>query len=125
MVRPNNNRQQNEMTPRSAGGGPTYVRGLAPPESVIRNLYEEFANEEEDDVPEVELDIGLDETFLEERFLEGLMNMTQNEYDDWLEAVVREINEEGSYSQTINYNQFMARPRPRMRLNATSRIRTQ
>tara|TARA_A200000159_G_C7329299_1_gene342302 strand:- start:779 stop:1156 length:378 start_codon:yes stop_codon:yes gene_type:complete len=125
MVRPNNNRQQNEMTPRSAGGGPTYVRGLAPPESVIRNLYEEFANEEEDDVPEVELDIGLDETFLEERFLEGLMNMTQNEYDDWLEAVVREINEEGSYSQMINYNRFMARPRPRMRLNATTRIRTQ
>jgi hypothetical protein len=124
MVRPNNNRQQNEMTPRSAGGGPTYVRGLAPPESVIRNLYEEFANED-DDVPEVELDLGLDETFLEERFLQGLMNMTQNEYDDWLEAVVREINEEGSYSQTINYNQFMARPRPRMRLNATSRIRTQ
>ena len=123
MVRPNNNRQQNEMNPRSAGGGPTYVRGLAPPDSVIRNLYEEFANEEDDDVPEVELDLGLDETFLEERFLQGLMNMTQNEYDDWLEAAVREINEEGSYSQTINYNQFMARPRPRMRLNATSCIR--
>jgi len=60
----------------------------------MRNLYEEFANEDteyDDDFYEEELLNGEqsdDEDGLSEEFLEMLRSMTQSEYDDWIENQV-------------------------------------
>tara|TARA_B100000963_G_scaffold155151_1_gene134995 strand:+ start:47 stop:364 length:318 start_codon:yes stop_codon:yes gene_type:complete len=60
---------------------------------VMRNLYEEFANEdiEYDEYYEEELlhDELMDESGeLDEELLEMLRNMTQSEYNDWIENQV-------------------------------------
>ena len=61
---------------------------------IMRNLYEEFANEEwseYDEIYEEELlhDELMDESGeLDEELLEMLRSMTQSEYDDWIENQV-------------------------------------
>ena len=67
----------------------------------MRNLYEEFANEdtEYDEFYEEELLNGEqsdDEDGLSEEFLEMLRSMTQSEYDDWIENQVPYYFEEAT-----------------------------